>query len=522
MIDNGSYDDCNGVSLFIARVNDANINTEPYDDQLVLTCADLGVVRVGLRVIDDLGNVNDCWLDVLVEDKARPTCFQPAPVRISCIVYNATLPADIQEATDEELDAAFGAAFGQDNCEVNIEQTIIGSLNSCGVGNFTRRFTVTDGQGFTNTNACVQSIVVYGVHDYTIEFPVDVEGDCMDIPEYDGIDETERACDLIAVNIAVDTFRSQNAAEECFKLEVVYEIINWCEYDGEGQAYIIPRDGDGLVNRNVNTQPLYLHVVPGVREDILTDDFAFLSRFSDTRFDAFAPQRDNLLDNGDDNDGDDDDNGNDNIDDDPYATDASRGYFRYTQFIKIYDDVAPVIDTDFDSEDCFAGVGEECEADITIDFTAEDDCSAANVTVELDADYLVSAGFQRTRFVTANEISTNDDGSFRVSLSGIPVGEHALRVRAGDGCGNFDVEIIEFCVTADKAPTPICIQTLTVTLMPDGNGGGMADIWASGLHRFRRGGLLRQPDRQVRDLHRRGDRERHDGHLPAQRHHADV
>ncbi len=251
MIDNGSYDDCNGVSLFIARVNDANINTEPYDDQLVLTCADLGVVRVGLRVIDDLGNVNDCWLDVLVEDKARPTCFQPAPVRISCIVYNATLPADIQEATDEELDAAFGAAFGQDNCEVNIEQTIIGSLNSCGVGNFTRRFTVTDGQGFTNTNACVQSIVVYGVHDYTIEFPVDVEGDCMDIPEYDGIDETERACDLIAVNIAVDTFRSQNAAEECFKLEVVYEIINWCEYDGEGQAYIIPRDGDGLVNRNV-------------------------------------------------------------------------------------------------------------------------------------------------------------------------------------------------------------------------------------------------------------------------------
>ncbi len=479
MIDAGSYDDCNDIQLFIARVNDANVNTEPYDQELVLTCADLGVVRVGLRVIDELGNINDCWLDVLVEDKARPTCIQPAPVRISCIVYNATLPADIQEATDEELDAAFGAAFGVDNCEVNIEQTIIGSLNSCGVGNFTRRFTVTDGQGFTNTNACVQSIIVYGVHDYTIEFPVDVEGDCMDIPEYDGIDETERACDLIAVNIAVDTFRSQNAAEECFKLEVVYEIINWCEYDGEGQAYIIPRDGDGLVNRNVNTQPLYLHVVPGAREDIMTDDFAFLSRFSDTRFDPFAPQRDNLLDNGDDNDGDDDDNGNDNIDDDPYATDASRGYFRYTQFIKIYDDVAPVIDTDFDSEDCFAGIGEECVADVTIDFTAEDDCSAANVTVELDADYLVTAGFQRTRFVTANEISMNDDGSFRVSLSGIPVGEHALRVRAGDGCGNFDVEIIEFCVTADKAPTPICIQTLTVTLMPNGNGGGMAEIWAS-------------------------------------------
>ncbi|MBC6992537.1 hypothetical protein H9S92_00025, partial [Lewinella lacunae] len=31
----------------------------------------------------------------------------------------------------------------------------------------------------------------------------------------------------------------------------------------------------------------------------------------------------------------------------------------------------------------------------------------------------------------------------------------------------------------DKAPTPICIQTLTVTLMPNGQGGGMAAIWAT-------------------------------------------
>ncbi|MTB53132.1 T9SS type A sorting domain-containing protein, partial [Lewinella sp. W8] len=65
----------------------------------------------------------------------------------------------------------------------------------------------------------------------------------------------------------------------------------------------------------------------------------------------------------------------------------------------------------------------------------------------------------------------------------------ALRIRAGDGCGNFDVDILEFCVTPDKAPTPICIQTLTVTLMPTGSsgegtpddtsGGGMAAIWAT-------------------------------------------
>ncbi|MDN3634257.1 hypothetical protein QWY85_06265, partial [Neolewinella lacunae] len=71
-IDNGSYDDCSGVTLSIARVNAANIALEVYDQELILTCADLGTVRVGLRVEDAAGNVNFCWLDVLVEDKNAP------------------------------------------------------------------------------------------------------------------------------------------------------------------------------------------------------------------------------------------------------------------------------------------------------------------------------------------------------------------------------------------------------------------------------------------------------------------
>ncbi|MTB52277.1 DUF11 domain-containing protein [Lewinella sp. W8] len=483
-IDAGSYDDCGDVTLQIGRVRQLENGTYEllpgavYGEEVILTCADIGTVLIGLRVEDGSGNVNFCWLDVLVEDKIAPTCIAPADINMSCIDYNAELPADLSEATSEELDAAFGAATLVDNCGGTIEQTISGDVNSCGVGQFTRTFTATDGEGLTNTAPCVQRIRVIGLFDYTITFPLDEEGDCADVPEYNGIEFDDYACDLITINTSVDTFRTQEtASDECFKLEVTYDIINWCEYNSIGQAYLIPRDREG--DRDPASELMYLHVRPGADEGTTSDDIAWLSKFSDREYNAGAPQNDILLDNGDDLDGDDDDNGDDNIDSNPYAQDDSRGFFRYVQFIKIYDEVEPVILAD-DVAECFAGTGDNCVADVTLDFVAFDECSDISVTVELDADYAgVATEFERSRFLTDAEFSLSGDSLYTVSLSGIPVGDHALRVNAADGCGNFDVQVIAFCVTADKAPTPICVQTLTVTLMPDGEGGGMAAIWAT-------------------------------------------
>jgi hypothetical protein len=491
MVDKNSYDDCSDVTLKIGRVMQlANGTYEllpdtDYEHELLLDCSDLGTVLVGLEVTDEAGNVNYCWLEVLVEDKARPICFAPAPVTISCIEYNAELPADLSEATNDELDAAFGPATAVDNCGATVAQTITGDVNSCGVGQFTRTFTVTDAQGLTNAADCEQVIRVYGVHDYTLIFPTDAEADCMEDPVYDGVDFEERACDLITINTQIDTFPTQTtAADECFKLEITYDVINWCEYNSIGQAYLIPRDKeDG--RRDVEQDELYLHVRPGEDSfDNLGDDDAWLSLFNEDgsagpTYDPGFPQYDIELDNGDDLDGDDDDNGDDNIDEFEYAEDDSRGFFRYVQFVKIYDEEEPVVMVN-EPTDCFAGIGDECVAEVTLSFTAMDDCSDVSVSVELDAEYKgTPTEFERTRFLTSSEVVDNGDGSYTVRLTDVPVGDHALRVRAGDGCGNFDVDILEFCVSADKAPTPICIQTMTVTLMPDGNGGGMAAIWAT-------------------------------------------
>ncbi|TXF90467.1 T9SS type A sorting domain-containing protein [Neolewinella aurantiaca] len=478
-IDNGSYDDCSGVTLEIARVGNNDLPIGLYGPQITLTCADIGTVRVGLKVTDALGNMNFCWLDVLVEDKLAPTCVAPGNTTITCVEYNASLPNDITDATFAQLDALFGEAAGVDNCGTTITQSVSGTINSCGVGRITRRFTSTDGAGFTNTNVCSQIIDVIGIHDYRITFPTDESGDCMEVPSYDGVVAEELACDLITTTVDVDTLRTQDAGEECFKLRVTYDVVNWCEYNSLGEPYVIRRDAPGAFDRTRNPRDieedlLYVNVTPGVSTATINDDVAFYSLISTDRIFNPAPSAQGDVALG--------DNGSGDInDDDTYGTNVydSRGFFRYTQFIKIYDEVAPEI-TFTEPAECFAGSGEECRTTVTLEFTATDECSDAVVGVELNANFTGAFVADNAAALGVSVSVANDgDGNYTVTATNVPVGDHAIRVRASDGCGNIDVQIIEFCVTADKSPTPICIQTLTVTLMNDGNGGGIAAIWAS-------------------------------------------
>ena len=296
-IDNGSYDDCSAVSLSIARVNGANLPIGSYGPQITLSCADVGSVRVGLRVEDAAGNVNYCWLDVLVEDKINPTCIAPASTSITCVEYNTMVPANnILEVSDELLDTFFGTAVGVDNCGATITHSISGDVNSCGVGSFTRTFISTDAAGLTNTNACTQRIDVIGIHDYRLTFPTDQSGDCAAIPVYAGVVADEYGCDLITTTTDVDTLRTLEAGDECFKLRVTYDVVNWCEYNSLGDPYIVTRDGSGVNNRNrqprdIDNDVLYVNVIANDLSGT-GDDEAFMTLFTDRVYSPDSPQLD--------------------------------------------------------------------------------------------------------------------------------------------------------------------------------------------------------------------------------------
>lgn len=486
MIDRNSSDDCSDVSLAVGRMQqnaDGTYSLVPgtsYAERVDLSCEDIGTVVLGLEVTDALDNRNVCWLNVLVEDKQDPICLAPAPINLDCNQFASLgFPADINEVSATEINAAFGVPFAQDNCGTTITSTISGNLDACGEGQFQRDFVVVDPSG--NDQTCSQTITIRGVYDYTISFPGDTDAFCVDAPEVTDVEVVEGACDLITTDVSIDTFQSQSDA--CYLLRINHLVINFCEYNTLGEPYLIRRDADGDGDFN---ERVFVHLIPGdasTQEDdaAILDNDGIRTNNNDILF-PFIP-----VDDGDDNDGSDDQNDNDNEGGQApdgvgfaYAQDNSRGAFLYHQFISVFDEVAPTLTATIPAE-CFGAQSLNCTGEVSLTFSTSDVCTPQeqlDVRIELDEDY-AAGSFSRDRFLLPTEFTQDGVGNYTISLANVPVGEHAVRVRVTDNCGNPNAQIINFCVTDDKAPTPICIGQLTVTLMPNGDGTGNAAVWAS-------------------------------------------
>ncbi len=498
-INTNSYDECSGVTLAIACIDTLdNSLIDPilgYQPAIELTCADLGRKGVSLRVTDAAGNVNFCWLVVLIEDKAAPICIRPVNMSILCADLPFDFPANVGTAFGLDavnigalLDDLFGTANGGDNCPGVTRQVLtpVDTRDNCGIGTITRSFRFTDAQGLQSPLGCTQTIVVLEQHDYTIKFPGDSDSDDCDLDPISLISFTERACDLIAVSVHPDTF--QATANECYKIRNTIEVINWCEYGGIEAPITLPRDADGDNNL---VEDFWLHVVPSTNLVNINDDRAFLDRdgnrlngnpsyindlagFPTTGVvDPTPPINADATGNG-------------------YGTDARRGYFRYIQFVKVYDGVAPTIDTTGNqSEFCSFDNLPTCAGDVEFTFNVDDACSPTAISIvsttvdpfviDANNDGIITAvEFMAGALpATASVTVTRVGNAITISGTGIPIGRHAIRLEILDGCGNRAAAIYVFEVLDCKAPTPICINGLTATLMPDGNGGGMAAVWVT-------------------------------------------
>ncbi|MCB9081759.1 MAG: T9SS type A sorting domain-containing protein [Lewinellaceae bacterium] len=346
-------------------------------------------------------------------------------------------------------------------------------------------------------------------------------------------------CDVLAVNVKDSEYFADSEGEACYKVFRTYTVINWCEFeewntlctdavDPMNHAQVAPRtwdaDNDGfkdaidvrtgtgywlLVRDQENNNTTYTRGstagMNGVEEFYISKDRVPTNTPSNNNTDErvfpnslgavanagdVEPSPNQIQTN----------TGRINIFDDPsyenFCTDyISTGYgqsiddaptfaWQYTQVIKVFDKVPPVVEVP--TLDKFATDPETCVAKVTIPFVANDSCGGAAVKVNLDrvqvapgngATLLNPADFQ-TGWTLANGMTRTATG-FSVTIANIPEGDHALVVTVRDDCGNVTVKRLPFKVADCKGPAPICISGLTMPLMPGADGSGMMAIWAS-------------------------------------------
>jgi hypothetical protein len=472
--DEGSWDNCEIASLEVRR-NKFNFfgytcgtgfgvtnpilfdGWGPYVDFL---CCDVGVeIEIELRVTDVYGNQNICWLTVTPEDKTAPYCIAPPPASIDC----DDLPYGFDPTDLDELQDLFGFASSEDNCDATVEElpAITSQLDECGFGRIIRRFRAVDSYGTQSTNVCQQIIDINEVHNYEIKFPMDESLVCNEVPDTAELEINELGCDLIAVSQEDHVFTA--SADECYKIFRTYKVINWCQYDGESDPVVITRDSDCFDGPGNNM--FWLLARP--------NGYVYLDADNDETPGNNVPGL-NFC--------------NFQIRDFYQKFQDDTGYYQYTQHIRVYDDVAPEVIFEEPTDPFCSFDGVDCDALVTYDFSVSDNCTPDDLDVRIFLDAFAD-GF------VDGELTGSLGASFEFTVSGtypdytisgvFPLGTHTFIIEVRDGCGNIGGADVDFTVIDCKAPAPICINGISLELMPadtDGDNipdGGMAEIWAT-------------------------------------------
>jgi len=463
-ISEGTHDNCGIALLEVRRLyEEATDDCAPlaaadtfysaWAPHVVFSCCDVGqLITVELRAFDIYGNFRTCWGTVLVEDKVTPRCVPPDDVTITC----DSIPGQQALTQTSVLSDLFGAPSSRENCSANItEEVPTLALDDCGEGTITRTFTVSNASG-TMSDECQQIITVEANHDYRIKFPRDYEEFCME-PSPDSVLFVEDACDLLAVSINDEILETQ--APECYKIFRTYRVINWCEYNGQADPVVVPRDVDcdqkpgdedvWVIRRSDGT--VYYDA-----DSVETNTFPQAGT-RDDRCEVSNPE-------------------GYWYDSDTVPEITSRGFWQYEQHIKVNDQIPPEIF--FDEEVVVCSNAEDCSGDVNVSFAVTDNC-----VTDVDIDIEVIEG--------PDEYFEFSEDPFRLVgrypkyiVDGkVPEGDYRIEIEVSDKCGNVTRVVFSLRVADCKAPSPICINGLAAELMPleagtDADGDGDEDTGA--------------------------------------------
>jgi len=462
-----------------------------------------------------------CWMNVRVEDKT--TCVITAPdfsksyntrntyrgvlrdVRnwVDCtdkeIIGTATSNTDGDIANEATSNLLFGYPdiYGLE-CKGSVAYSVTKNL-VCDTGTITRQWTITKnlGDGTTCQKTATQTIYVRAQHNFKITVPVDISGNC-EAKSGTNLITNEDGCDLLAVSYKEARYDGV-PGDHCFKIYRTGTVINWCmipnhltcaNADPAAYAVVIPRNtGSAAITytftlgsaATARTQTAITSST--VESEVQVSGGAITTATSIGSAAGFTVV-----------------GGASN------ATCYRKAGFAYsyTQVIKVNDNVRPIVADTWTpataSTDIAAGIlwnatknsfslqtkssaTNSCKGKIKLSFAASDLCTTGS-RVELDNAELLNDGLNTaasgaTRSIPASfPVVGTTEGSFTVQFDNVAKGQYDLRVTVRDECGNVTQKRFDVDVEDNKVPSPVCVERLTATLMPNGAGGCIVNVRA--------------------------------------------
>lgn len=529
--DDGSYDNCSPVYFKARRMNPNGCQDEnQFHDQVKFCCEDVGdTIQVILRVYDvpvpagdvDLDfeewHANDCMVLALVEDKIKPTCFPPNHVTVNCENFDPSL-------------WAYGKAQVSDNCCLDTSRVYQGQQGLthtasytqfdtvCNKGTIIRTFRAWDCYG--QSSQCTQRVVVTYEQDYFIKFPNDaIVTVCDGTGVYGEPSFFGKDCELLGVSFMDEIFTV--VPDACFKIERTWQIINWCTYNPNGGCIYVPNPNPNPISNAANNLPgptvsacgtIAPWAPTSVRINPSDPQPTNFCTFWDKDANCYVYKQIIKIIDGQAPTG-------------TYVTPTCANQNWFTANNNLLWNEMYWWDNGIQTHDL-------CEEPTDLCITATDACSGANINIEyllfldLDGDGvmetvinsvnvgLAGLGWNNVQYNNLNNpnfsggtprafderpVANNQKWGFAIqeTINGnnkvacvrwntqqqqntfavpeLPHGTHKIKWFITDGCGNNKEYEYTFTVKDCKAPTVVCLNGLSVNIMPT----GMIQMWAS-------------------------------------------
>jgi hypothetical protein len=396
-------------------------------------------------------------------------------------------------------------------CGLDFSHQDLGTPDKCANNTFINRRWRVDDQ-FGNNSTCIQRVYFRDDTPLTVQFPCDITINCANLQDLNATGDVRHNgdCELVAVS---HTDQMLVTTDACFKVLRTWTVIDWCKYQEDGNVdYPTTSINEALnqitfstaINALINSRRIEIgdrvtlrYVTSGTTEipGLIEGDIYSMVRISGTTFrvdyNTTKQQAVNITGQG---------VGPhifrytnsdrglpitcDVLQEwypfvewytaccNPVAArraweDDGDGYFKFTQEIKVVDNLAPQWVNCADVEYC------SFEANCGPTFI-DLKCLAVDACTD-------SAQLKYTYFIDAFNDGTIDiEGTGNDASGAYPLGTHKITFKVTDQCGNWNTCTKLFTIRDCKKPTPICINGLSVDLMATPNG-GMAQIWAKSL-----------------------------------------